>query len=107
MHATRVAGKQGASCKQTLLKRDHAAVSPCAGWVSTIAALRVLPILTSGADEVRFIAHKSNCLFMGTAAFSGALGAHFIKGFGGTYEKLIVKVKSIWRIRVNRFNNIG
>jgi hypothetical protein len=52
MRATSVAGKQGTSFGQTLLERDHVAVSPRAGSVSTIGPLLVIPILTSGTFSV-------------------------------------------------------
>jgi hypothetical protein len=53
MRATRVAGKQGALCGQTSLERDHAAVSPRAGSVSTIGPLLVIAVLTFGTVSVR------------------------------------------------------
>jgi hypothetical protein len=52
MRATSVAGKQGTSCGQTLLERDHVAVSPRARSVSTIGPLPVIPILTFGTVSV-------------------------------------------------------
>ncbi len=58
MRATRVAGKQDASCGQTSLERDHVAVSPRAGSVSTIGPLLVIPILTFGTASLTIMQSK-------------------------------------------------
>jgi hypothetical protein len=62
MRATWVAGKQGASCGQTSLERDHVAVSPRAESVSTIGPLMVIPILTSGMDGGTIYGSRAQCV---------------------------------------------